>query len=257
MPRRSCWCPRWRPSVSRRSPRCWPIPHHRPGQVLGWTAAPVPSTFGAQQATCPQGHTSSSWEPRRPASHRHDCDHFREGHLRALPGPRAVHHLGVPGAVSSPCTPSRSTKPSSPPGHPEHEGLPGQIRTARWCRRHYPPGRGRHRHAARPLPRTGQDPPGTHQRCGRAQPDPVTRLVERASAGPDPHQPPRPPRTRPGLMNTRNQQGRTGPMRSSVATSFRVESGWAHSASANFSRGGCDLTSPPVHTPGSTARHSS
>ena len=51
--------------------------------------------FGAQQATCPQGHASSSVEPRRPAWHRHDRDHFREGHLRALPGPGPVHHLGV------------------------------------------------------------------------------------------------------------------------------------------------------------------
>jgi hypothetical protein len=44
--------------------------------------------------------------------------------------------------------------------------------------------------------------PGTRQRRRRAQPDPAARLVEWASAGPDPHQPPRQARTCPGLMNT-------------------------------------------------------
>ena len=43
-PRRNCWCPRWPASASRWSPRCWPIPHHRPGQVPGSTAPRFPST---------------------------------------------------------------------------------------------------------------------------------------------------------------------------------------------------------------------
>lgn len=65
-----------------------------------------------------------------------------------------------------------------------------------------PSGRGHHRHAARPLPGTSQDPPRTHQRRRRSQPDPAARLLERPPTRPDPHQPPRPPRTRPGPMNT-------------------------------------------------------
>jgi len=41
---------------------------------------------------------------------------------------------------------------------------------------------------------------GTRKRCGRAQPDPAARLVERPPAGPDLHQPPCQTRTRPGFM---------------------------------------------------------
>ncbi len=49
---------------------------------------------------------------------------------------------------------------------------------------------------------SNQDPPRTCQHRRRGHPDPAARLMERPPAGPDPHQPPRPPRTRPGLMNT-------------------------------------------------------
>ncbi len=116
-------------------------------------------------------------------------------------------HLAGPGPPARRASPRRPPGPARRPGHPGHQRLPGPIRAARRRRRHHPPGRRRHRHAARPLPRTSQDPPGTHQRRGRAQPDPAARLVERASAGPDPHQPPRPPRTRPRLMNTNQPAG--------------------------------------------------
>ena len=59
---------------------------------------------------CPAGHLPARsrqqlLEPRHPARHRHHSDHFREGHLRALPGPGPVHHLGVRAPPAHPPSP--------------------------------------------------------------------------------------------------------------------------------------------------------
>lgn len=55
-----------------------------------------------------------------------------------------------------------------------------------------------------PLPRPGQDPPRPRLLRRRPQPHTTRRLVERPPPRPNPHQPPRPPRTRPRCMTIKN-----------------------------------------------------
>ena len=168
----------------------------------GFDRATFAIDFGTQQATCPQGHASSHWNPVTQRGISTIVITFS----KATCGPCPVRAQCTASASGrrqlTVHLPRRPRSPARRPGRPGHQGFPVQIRVTRRRRGHHTAGRGRHRHAASPLPRTGQDPPGTHQRRGRAQPDPVARLVERPPAGPDPHQPPRPPRPRPGLMNT-------------------------------------------------------
>lgn len=57
----------------------------------GFDRAAFTIDFDREQATtCPQGQTSSSTEPDHPARHRHDRDHFRDRHVRAVSAPAAV-----------------------------------------------------------------------------------------------------------------------------------------------------------------------
>jgi len=155
--------------------------------------------FGAQQATCPQGHASSSWNPVTqrgtetivitfargtcgPGSVRSQCTTSASGRRKLTVHPRDVHEArSPPGLPRTPGTSRLDTRCAPVSRAPSAKAWPSPA-----C----------------PLPRTGQDPPGTRQCRGRAQVDPAACLVERPPAGQDPHQPPRQARTCLGLMNT-------------------------------------------------------
>ena len=73
--------------------------------------------FAARQATCLQGHASSSWNPvTQRGTETIGSPSRRAPAGPARPGPSATPRR--PAAASSPCTPARSTRPSSPPGPP-------------------------------------------------------------------------------------------------------------------------------------------
>jgi hypothetical protein len=78
--------------------------------------------FDAQQATCPQGNTSSSWNPV------------------AQPGADTIVITFAKGTCGH--CPARAQYTASASGrHPGHQELPGQTRAARRCRRHHSPRR--------------------------------------------------------------------------------------------------------------------
>jgi transposase len=157
--------------------------------------------FDRRQATCPQGQTSASWSPATQRGTNTNRGHLCRRHLRAVPGPRPVHHLQTPpppahrAPTRSPRRPARGPRPTG------HQRLAEEVRAARRRRRHHPASRRRHRHTAHPLPRPAQDPPRTRLLSRRAQPDPPARLLERPPPRPTPHQPPRPPGTSPRRLN--------------------------------------------------------
>ena len=136
---------------------------------------------------------------RHPARYRQIVITFAKGTC-GLPGPRAVHHLRVRAPPAHRASPRDSRSSARRPDHPGQPGLPGPVGAARRRRGHHPPGRGRQRHAPRPL-RGLAKTRLEHVDAATALNLIRSRLVEPPPAGPDPREPPRPPRTRPGLMN--------------------------------------------------------
>ena len=175
-------------------------PQARAGAGYDRTAFAI--DFDAQQATCPQGHASSHWNPVSqrgtntivitfaastcsPCPVRTRCTTSASRRRQLTVHPRDVHQAQLTARTA------QGTKDFQA-RYALRAGVEGTIRQAvavTGIRKG-------------PLPRVGQDPPRTCPRRGRGQPDPAARLVERPPAGPDPHQPPRPPRTRPGSMTT-------------------------------------------------------
>ena len=114
----------------------------RPGPATGFDRTAFTIDFDTRTARCPQGQTSSSWNPLSPARHRRDRDQVRHHDLRALPGPRPVHHRQAAADASSPCGPaSCHARPAERPRRAEHRRLASEVRHPRRRRGHHPPGR--------------------------------------------------------------------------------------------------------------------
>src|SRR5664279_493251 len=70
-------------------------------------------------------------ERRLATGNPHHRDHLLQGRLRTVPGPRAVHHLGVAAPPAHRAPPAGAPSATRRPGRRGHQGLPGQIRAAR------------------------------------------------------------------------------------------------------------------------------
>jgi Transposase DDE domain len=157
--------------------------------------------FDREQATCPQGHTSSSWNPVRqrgtdtivisfstttcgPCPGREQCTISRKQRRQLTVHPHEVHTAQRQARALQDTTAWQAT-------YALRAGVEGTIHQALTvC--DTPP---------RPLPRPAQSPPPTRLLRGRPQPHPPARLLEQPPHGPNPHQPPRPtPARRPRSM---------------------------------------------------------
>ena len=169
----------------------------------GYDRASFTIDFDTEQATCPQGQTSTWWNPVTQRGTDAIVIKFAAATCRGCPVRDAVHplHLTEGRPPAHRATRARSTTPSSPPGPPRtprdwqaryarRAGVEGTIRQAVAVT-------GMRRARYRGLPKTQ---PRTRVLRDRTQPDPPGRLLERAPAGPDQNQPPHPPRTRTGRL---------------------------------------------------------
>ena len=104
-------------------------PQARAGAGFDRTAFTI--DFDARHATCPHGSYQQLVESGDPARHPHHRDHLLQGRLRTVPGPRAVHHLGVEAPPAHRAPPAGAPSATRRPGRRGHQGLPGQIRAAR------------------------------------------------------------------------------------------------------------------------------
>jgi len=171
----------------------------------GYAAAMFTIDWENKQVTCPEGQVSSSWTPARSKGTNIIMARVRHGDVPAVPGPGPVHHRGP---LRPPARLPAPPDPRGPHRRPRRAGrrrLAAEIPDPRRGGGHHRPGHPRHRHPPRPLPRPGQNPPGTQHRSRRHQPDPARRLVDRQAARPDPDHPPaaaRPRSMKPENMTT-------------------------------------------------------
>ena len=165
------------------------------GQAPGYTLAAFTIDWDRQQATCPQGATTSNWRPVTQHGTPKITVKFPAATCQACP-------------ARPQCTPTTQACRSLSL-HPRdlHETLQ-QARTAQatqtWkdrykiragAGRHHLAGHPHHRHPHRPLPRPGQNPPAAPRRRRSHQPHPPRRLgpathpAAPAPAPPHPAQP--------------------------------------------------------------------
>ena len=155
----------------------------------GYTADMFTIDWNSKQVTCPQGAVSSSRAPARSKGTSIILARFAKATCQPCPA-RARCTTAV-----------RSGRQLGLRHRRIHEALTaaraGQAGDA-WQRKipdprrgggHHRPGHPRHRHPPRPLPRPGQNPPGTQHRGRRHQPDPAPAPGGPASHRTGPGQP--------------------------------------------------------------------
>jgi hypothetical protein len=148
--------------------------------------------FDHQHATCPQGQTSSSWNPvtqrgtdtivisfskttRGPCPVREQCTTSRARRRQITVHPHDIHTAQTQARALQDTKSRQAT-------YALRAGVEGTIHQAvAIC--DTPP---------RPLPRPAQSPPPARLLRGRPQPHPPPHLLEQPPHGPNPHQPPRP-----------------------------------------------------------------
>jgi hypothetical protein len=166
----------------------------------GFDRASFNIDFDREQATCPQGHTSSTWNPVNqrgtgtivisfpattcgPCPVREQCTTSRKRRRQLTVHPRDVHTAQCQARELQDTKPWQAT-------YAPRAGVEGTIHQAvAVC--DTPP---------HPLPQPAQSPPPTRVLRSRPQPHPPPRLLERPPNRPDPHQPPCPARTHPRSM---------------------------------------------------------
>ena len=161
----------------------------------GYDKASFAFDFDAQQATCPQGIASSSWNPCRQRQDEAIVVSWPNDRVHALPGTPAVHQRPAPPDHAAPPRAARSARQR--PHRADLGAVEGPLRRPRRRRGHHAPGHPRHRDPPGTLPRTTQDPARAQHRRRRDQHDPDGRLLDRPPPGPHKIKPPRPTRLHP------------------------------------------------------------
>ena len=169
----------------------------------GYDRTALSLDFDTRQATCPQGQTSTWWNPvtqrgtdtivinfaKRtcgPCPVRTQCTTSTSGRRQLTVHPRDVHQAQLAARAA------QTTK-----------DWQARYALTRRRRRHHPPGR--RRSPASATPATGASPKTRLEHCQLRVAVNLIRLHawwNGQPTGPDPNQPPCPPRTRPGRLNT-------------------------------------------------------